>query len=183
MEDFKKCYEFYNKNEATINLISNDSLRDFYRAQNYEEQIWVLNRNLKRRKDANKINTDYLDFIFGIEVIDISHYNCKKVDKKIGSYTIPFFQITFDLPDFFYPIIEFDVNANGKIDSTIDTRYFYNYHHIYILYLGRVFFSCTSLVRSISTQVAAHNGCSLLADFHGKMSENNARETLEVTNK
>ena len=127
MEDFKKCYEFYNKNEATINLISNDSLRDFYRAQNYEEQIWVLNRNLKRRKDANKINTDYLDFIFGIEVIDISHYNCKKVDKKIGSYTIPFFQITFDLPDFFYPIIEFDVNANGKIDSTIDTRYFYNY--------------------------------------------------------
>jgi len=89
--------------------------------------IWSLQYDIGDSIRASEETNQWMTYLFGAQLIDYSTKNCKTIIKNIGKYDIPYFQIEIDLPEGFWPVIEFDINGNKKIDNQIDKRYYFDY--------------------------------------------------------
>jgi len=98
-----------------------------YKSNNWFNMIWSLQYDIGDSIRASEETNQWMTYLFGAQLIDYSTKNCKTIIKNIGKYDIPYFQIEIDLPEGFWPVIEFDINGNKKIDNQIYKRYYFDY--------------------------------------------------------
>ena len=119
---------YYSK--KAISILNNPDFnkdKDQYLPFKWEDMIWTIHHNLNDSIYARNETEQWMNYLFGSKMNDIENYNCTIVNRKFGTYDIPFFQFNFESSDGFWPVIEFDLDGNNKVDDGIDRRYFFDF--------------------------------------------------------